>query len=310
MISKIGFLGPRGTFTEAALRELEISKSSDLIAFATVTLALDAVRNGEIDSALVPLENSVEGSVSQTIDELASGDPLVIVEEVALKVSFALMARPGTSLSDIARVSTHPHAQAQCRTWLATALPNARVVPALSTAAAAEEVADPASRFDAAISAEIAAVHYGLEILAHDIGDNSDAQTRFVLVKKPTAPPPPTGADRTTLVLFMHANHPGALLEILTELSVRGVNLSRLESRPTAKQLGDYYFSIDCEGHVAESRVGEALRGLHRICAEVRYLGSYARHDGVTTVMRDGTRDDDYSDANTWLQQIRQQGRS
>lgn len=309
-IKKVGFLGPRGTFTEAALQQLEISKTAELIPFPTVTIALDAIRNSEIDAALVPLENSVEGSVTQTIDELAFGEPLVIVDEVALKVSFALMARPGTSLTDISRVTTHPHAHAQCRNWLATAIPDARVVPALSTAAAAEEVADPASRFDAAISAEIAAAHYGLEILAHDIGDNSSAQTRFVLVTKPTAPPAPTGADRTTLVLFMHSDHPGALLEILTELSVRGVNLTRLESRPTARQLGDYYFSIDCEGHVGEARVGEALRGLHRICAEVRYLGSYPRHDGITTIMRTGVSDDDFSDANSWLKNIRETGNS
>lgn len=306
----IGFLGPRGTFTEAALKMLPASQDAQLVPLATVTAVLDAVRLGEVDAALVPLENSVEGSVSQTLDELASGQPLVIVDEVTLQVRFSLMARPGTKLEDIRMVTTHPHAHAQCRGWLATAIPDARVVPALSTAAAAEEVADPASRFDAAIAAHIAAEHYGLDVLAEDIGDNGHAKTRFVLVSKPVAPPAPTGADRTTLVLFMRENHSGALLEILTELSVRGVNLTRLESRPTQKQLGDYYFSVDCEGHVNESRVGEALRGLHRICAEVRYLGSYPRHDGVVPNLQAGVSDSDFADANEWITQIRKSGRS
>ncbi len=309
-MKNIAFLGPRGTFTEAALLQLSAAKDANLIPYATVTAVLDAVRNSEVDAALVPLENSVEGSVSQTLDELASGDPLVIVDEVALNVKFSLMARPGTKLEDVSLITTHPHAFAQCRGWLATALPDARVVPALSTAAAAEEVADPASRYQAAIAAEIAANHYGLNVLAHEIGDNSTAKTRFVLVTRPTNPPAMTGADRTTLVIFMHEDHAGALLEILTEFSVRGVNLTRLESRPTQKQLGDYYFSIDCEGHIDEQRVGEALKGLHRICADVRYLGSYPRHDGVIPTVRSGMSDLQFKDSDSWLTDIRKSGQS
>jgi len=307
-VKKIGYLGPRGTFTEAALRTLAAADDADLVPFATVTMALDAARAGDVDAALVPLENSVEGSVSQTLDELASGEPLVIIDEAAVQVEFSLMARPGTKLEDVRLITTHPHAHAQCRNWLATAVPDARVVPALSTAAAAEEVSDPASRFDAAISAAIAAEHYGLDVLAHGIGDNSFAKTRFVLVTRPTAPPAMTGADLTTLSLFIHDSHPGALLEILTELSVRGVNLTRLESRPTQKQLGNYYFSVDLEGHIMESRVGEAMRGLHRVCAEVRYLGSYPRHDGAMPTVRAGVSDEDFSDASSWLKDLREKG--
>lgn len=309
-MKNIAFLGPRGTFTEAALLQLPTAKDANLIPYPTVTLVLDAVRNGEVDAALVPLENSVEGSVSQTLDELASGAPLVIVDEAAINVKFSLMARPGTKLEDINLITTHPHAHAQCRGWLTTALPDARVVPALSTAAAAEEVSDPASRYQAAIAADIAATHYGLNVLAHEIGDNSTAKTRFVLVTRPTSPPAMTGADRTTLVVFIHEDHAGALLEILTEFSVRGVNLTRLESRPTQKQLGDYYFSIDCEGHISEQRVGEALKGLHRICADVRYLGSYPRHDGVIPTVRSGMSDTQFKDSEQWLNQIRESGNS
>jgi prephenate dehydratase len=307
---KIGFLGPRGTFTEAALSLLQNVDEFDFEPFATVPATLDAVRKGEVKAALVPFENSVEGSVSLTLDQLASGEPLVIVDEVALDVSFSLMVRPGTMIDEITHISTHPHAAAQCRAWLASALPDVKVVPALSTAAAAEEVSDPASRFQAAIAAEVAASHYGLEVLAHDIGDNNRAKTRFILVTKPSSPPAPTGADRTTLVLYMRENHPGALLEILTELSVRGVNLTRVESRPTQQELGDYYFSIDCDGHILEARVGEALQGLHRICAAVRYLGSYPRHDGVLPEKRTGTLDADFAEADEWLQKIRTTGMS
>jgi len=129
--------------------------------------------------------------------------------------------------------------------------------------------------------------------------------TRFVLVTRPGPPPAPTGADRTTLVLFERDDHPGALLEILTEFAVRGVNLTRLESRPTGGGLGRYSFSVDCEGHLDEPRVGEALSALHRVCAEVRFLGSYPRADGVPARVRAGTADTDFAAAREWLRALR-----
>ena len=144
----------------------------------------------------------------------------------------------------------------------------------------------PRATYDAALAPSIAAEVYGLEVLADDVADNDEAWTRFVLISRPGAVPAPTGADKSTLFLYMREDHPGALLEILTEFSVRGVNLTRIESRPTRKALGDYYFSVDCEGHVADARVGEALAGLHRICAQVRFLGSYPRHDGKAPLVR------------------------
>ena len=306
----IGFLGPRGTFTEAALRSMPVSADAELIDFKTVGAALEAVRRGDVEAALVPMENSVEGSVSATLDELAHGEPLVIVDEVALKVEFALMARPGTSLADITMLTTHPHAWAQCREWVAQALPDAHYSAGLSTAAAAADVADPASRFQAAIGPRVAAEHYGLDILAEDIGDNDAAQTRFVLVTQRRKPVPMTGADCTTLVIFIRQDHAGALLEILTEFAVRGVNLTRIESRPTKKQLGDYYFSIDIQGHIDEARVGEALEGLHRICLEVRYLGSYPRHDGRANLAREESSDSAFAASGQWLQSLRSTGRS
>lgn len=307
--ARYAYLGPEGTFAEAALRTLPAATKADLQPHPSVALALDAVRRGEADHALVPIENSVEGSVSTTLDELASGDPLMVTREVVLPVSFALMARPGTALTGVRRVATHPHAHAQCRRWLATVLPEAVVVPALSTAGAAAALADGTAAHDAAIAAPIAAERYRLEVLATDVEDNPEAVTRFVLVGRPGQPPLPSGHDKTTLVAFISDDHAGALLEVLTEFAVRGVNLTRIESRPTGERLGRYCFSIDCEGHVDDARVGEALTGLRRVCPDVRFLGSYPRaDDGPAAEESRRTakeRDSVYRDAAAWLGRIR-----
>jgi prephenate dehydratase len=305
MTTRIAFLGPRGSFAEAALRTLAISDTSELIAAASVQGALDAARDGSVDCALVPIENSVEGSVSVTLDELANGEPLVIIDEAVLAVSFSLVVRPGTLMSDVKRIATHPHAAAQVRGWIAANLPDAVMLPALSTAAAAQGLLDPACGYDAAVSQNIVTELYEVEALADGIEDTPDAITRFVLVQRPGAIPAPTGADKTTLSLFIRHDQPGALLAILNEFAVRGVNLTRIESRPTRKQLGDYYFSVDIEGHVNDSRVSEALMGLHRVCLDVRYLGSYPRHDGKAPVLREGVTDGDFAEAQQWLRQLK-----
>ena len=304
--ARYAYLGPEGTFAEQALLTIPAAAHSDLRPYPTVPAAIDAVRCGAADAALVPLENSVEGSVATTLDELAAGDPLMVVREVVLPVSFFLLARAGTELGDVRRVATHPHAHAQCRRWLAQMLPEALAVPALSTAEAAASLAEGTTSHDAAISAPIAAERYHLSVLATDIGDNPMAQTRFVLVSHPASPPLPTGTDRSTLVAYLTEDHPGALLEILTEFAVRGVNLTRIESRPTGEQLGRYCFSIDCEGHVDDARVGEALMGLRRVCADVRFLGSYPRADGQAPLVRRGTSDPEFRDASAWLARIRE----
>jgi prephenate dehydratase len=303
------YLGPEGTFAEQALRTIPAAERAELQPSHTVAAALDAVRRGDADAAMVPLENSVEGAVAATLDELATGEPLIVVREVLLPVTFVLAARPGTPLHEIKRIATHPHAEAQCRRWLAATLPDAHVIPALSTAAAAVALAEGGSPYDAAICARIAAERYRLAVLADDVGDGAGAVTRFVLVSRPAAPALPTGSDRTTLVAFIADDHPGALLEILTEFAVRGVNLTRIESRPTKERLGRYCFSIDCEGHVDDARVGEALMGLRRVCADVRFLGSYPRADGGVTASRPGTADSDFRDAQAWLARVRE-GRS
>jgi len=293
----LGYFGPAGTFTHQALLSVT---DEEAIPFATVAQALDAVRSGEVSAAMVPIENSVEGGVSATLDILASGKQLMISTEVLLPVQFNLYARPGTELAAVHRVLTHPHSAAQTRHWMIDNLPEAMVTEGGSNAAAAQEVSDPSSKFDAAICGEIAGRMYGLTPIATEIADNAAAVTRFVLVSLPTEPPHRTGADKTTLVAYMHADHSGALLEILEQFASRGVNLTRIESRPTKTGLGNYCFSIDAEGHLRDPRLAETLEGLHRICADVVFLGSYSRADGVRPEIARGFTDEDYAASRAW----------
>ena len=294
----LGYFGPAGTFSHQALLSIT---DEPAVPFPTVARTLDAVRAGEVEAGLVPIENSVEGGVTATLDALANGHRLMIVREVLLPVQFTLFARLGTALADVRRILTHPHAAAQVREWLAAHLPDAEVTERGSTAAAAVEVADPESGFDAAICADVAGRQNGLTALASGIADNEAAVTRFVLVSRAAAPPVPTGADKTTLVAFMYEDHPGALLEILEQFAGRGVNLCRIESRPTKTGLGDYCFSIDAEGHLRDPRLAEAMLGLHRICKEVVFLGSYPRADGVRPTVARGFADGDFLAAREWF---------
>ena len=272
MSIKYAYLGPAGTFTEAAL--LKIAASDDqLIAYANVTAALDAVRKGEASKALVPIENSVEGVVARTLDELASGEPLVITAETTLPVTFSLMTLENKDPKDIKSIATHPHAESQCRSFIAKNYPNAQVIETASTAAAAKGLSK--GDYDAAIGAAIAAKNYQLKIIAEDIGDNTSAVTRFVVVEKPGKSPAATGKDRTSLAVFIAIDHAGALLEILNEFAKHQVNLSFIQSRPTGSQLGHYHFIIDTEGHIDDQPVSAAVAGLKQICEDIRFLGSY-----------------------------------
>jgi len=271
-MSTYAYLGPVGTFTEAALKK--ITQSSDTrVPYANVTAALDAVRSGAATYALVPIENSVEGVVARTLDELATGDPLVIAGEVTLPVSFALMVRPGNK--EIKRIATHPHAESQCRSFVAKNYPHAELIPTNSTAAAAEAISR--GEFDAAIASSAAAEHFGLEVIAENIGDNNGAVTRFVLVQKPGAKTTSTGNDRTSLAVFIDIDHAGALLEILSVFAKYEVNLTFIQSRPTGRELGHYHFIIDVEGHIDDQGVGQSVKDLKEICDDIRFLGSYPR---------------------------------
>ncbi len=304
-MTRYGYLGPEGTFTSMALDAWADAEGSPRAPFGSVDAALAALRAGEIDAAMVPIENSVEGGVSATLDALASGDPLLVTGEVLVPVSFVLAAREGTALGDVRAVGTHSHAWAQVRGWMAANLPDAAYVPTLSTAAAAEAlVAEPQS-YQAAVCAPAAARLHGLAPLAEGIGDMQAAVTRFVLVARPGRLPRPTGADKTTVVLYQREDHAGGLLELLEQFAARGINLTRLESRPTKASMGSYCFSVDVEGHVLDERLGEALTGLKRICADVRFLGSYPRADRQRATIGPRASDEDFASARAWLDTIR-----
>jgi prephenate dehydratase len=260
-VSIYAYLGPAGTFTEAALVGIT-SAGDQLIPYANVTAVLDAVRTSKAEFALVPIENSVEGVVARTLDELATGDALEIVAET-------------TNPEKITRIATHPHAESQCRVYIARKYPDAEIIFTPSTANAAEGLKD--GNWDGAIAAKIAADKYSLSVIAENIGDNEAAVTRFVLVRKPGEIAAPSGNDRTSLVAYIGIDHAGALLEILTEFARFGVNLSFIQSRPTGRELGHYHFIIDVEGHQNDLTVSNSIKGLRSICEDIRVLGSYPR---------------------------------
>ena len=303
---RYGFLGPTGTFTEMVLRQCsQLADDAERIPFVSVGAALAALRAADLDAAMVPIENSVEGGVSTTLDALVSGDPLVVVAEQVVPVTFVLAAPADIALADIRTVSTHPHAWAQVRAWMGAHLPEVQYLPGASTAASAAGLAGEQPAYQGAVCAPVAAANHGLTVLQEDIGDNSGAVTRFVLVARPGQLPAPTGADKTSVVLFQREDHPGGLLELLEQFATRGINLTRIESRPDGGRLGDYCFSIDCEGHVNDERVGERLMGLQRVCTQVRFLGSYRRADGVEAHVVPGTGDREFLEARAWLRGLR-----
>ena len=301
------YLGPAGTFTEAALHQVAPPGTAEHLPQVDVVSAIEAVRSGAADRAVVAIENSVEGGVTAVLDTLASGDPLALLGEALVPVSFTLAARPGTALEDVRRIAAHPHAWAQCRRWLNGTLPDVVHVPATSNTAPAVLLAGDEERlgFEAALVPPPAVATYGLHALAEGVADNTHAVTRFVVVGRPGVLPPRTGLDKTTLVVHLPSNQAGALLEMLEQFATRGVNLSRIESRPIGDSLGRYSFSIDAEGHIEDERMAEALMGLHRVCPAVRFLGSYPRVDDPHGEVRPGTHDADFADARAWVAALR-----
>ncbi|MEU6010099.1 prephenate dehydratase [Streptomyces sp. NPDC093064] len=302
MPASYAYLGPEGTFTEVALRTLPETATRELVPYVSVQSALDAVRAGAAEAAFVPIENSVEGGITTTLDELVAGQPLMIYREVLLSITFALLVRPGTTLSDIKTVTAHPAAQPQVRNWLSANLPDAVWESAASNADGARLVQE--GRYDAAFAGEFAAARYGLVPLETDIHDAENAQTRFVLVGRPARPAAPSGTDKTSVVLWQRDDHPGGLRDLLGEFSTRGINLMLLQSRPTGAGIGNYCFCVDAEGHINDRRMAEALMGLKRICLQVRFLGSYPRADGDTADVRPpltGTSDQEFVAAADWV---------
>ena len=306
----ISFLGPRGTFTEEALRrdaELSVAHHEPLGSFVEVLAAVGA---GSSDLAFVALENSIEGTVPVTVDQLVFERELIILREVVLPVTQNLLVRPGTALADVQQVVSFPHATAQCRGWLSLHLPGAAEVAANSTAHAVQLVAEgavPAGPCSAAIGTALAAELYGLEVAATDIEDHLGNVTRFVLVGRADRHiPAPTGHDKTSVVCFQSADRPGSLHGILGQFSARDINLVKLESRPTKHRLGDYCFIIDFEGHIADAVVADCLRDLHASLRELKFLGSYpAAGAGAGAARRSAS--EAWSAAAAWMREL--QGR-
>lgn len=303
---RIAYLGPQGTFTEAALIRMADdgmvpgggpSTGVEPLPKDSTPASLAAVRSGDADFACVPIENSIEGSVLPTLDSLAAGPELQIYAELTLDVAFTIVVREGVTAADVTTIAAFPVASAQVRNWLAANLPDARLVPANSNAAAATDVAE--GRADAGVSTALAAQRYGLAALASDVVDEPNARTRFVLVGRPGPPPPRTGADRTSVVLELE-NVPGALVSAMTELAIRDIDLTRIESRPTRRKLGTYIFFLDCVGHIDDDAVAEALKALHRRCADVRYLGSWPTGSAA------GAVPPQLDEASRWLAQLRE----
>jgi prephenate dehydratase len=297
-VSRIAYFGPQGTFTEQAARVL--AAGDELVPVETIRLAMAAVRKGEVDAACVPIENSVEGVVPGTLDGFSEATPLVAVAEAILPVHFSVLTRRDGA--PIRTVASHPHALAQVRDWLAANLPDAHPVASSSTSAAAVGVLD--GDFDAAICAPVAIEHYDLEVLATEVADVTDAATRFLLVREPGELPAPTGADRTSVVAAA-VNRTGTLAELLTALADRGINLTRLDARPTRNNFGEYRFFMDFEGHVAEPRILDALTALRRHCRNLRFLGSHPRADGIRSTIEPGFGNNEFVEAATWAEAVR-----
>ncbi|MFT4307502.1 MAG: prephenate dehydratase [Microbacterium sp.] len=295
------YLGPSGTFTEAALAQVPEARDQIWKSVNNVAEALADVVEGRSDAAMIAIENSVDGGVSTAQDALATMPGLRIVGEYLVPVSFVLVGRPGATLAQVRLIAAHPVAYAQCLRWLGRELPGHAHVPASSNIASAVGLTDGSSDADAAIAPPGILEHHDLTLLAPDIGDNKQAVTRFVLVERTVAPPPPTGADKTSLIVELPSEYPGALMEMLEQFATRGINLSLLASRPIGDALGRYRFVIDADGHVRDERMADALMGLRRFSPKVVFLGSYPRADRAIVRYSDRYSDEVFVEARDWL---------
>lgn len=273
---KIAYLGPRGTYTEEALVKVYSPDEHEFVPYPTVSDVIEAVDGNEVDKGIVPIENSIEGSVSETLDHLAFESDVLIEREILLPIHHHMIAVKGATVSDIRSIISHPQAFAQCRKSLKKIFKEVNIEPAFSTADAVRTVAERNDRTVAAIGNAFAAKLYGLEILLKDISDFEDNTTRFVILGKEIQEP--SGYDKTSIICFIGDDRPGKLLEILQEFSFRYINLTKITSRPTKKRFGEYLFFIDMEGHYEEEHIKSALTCLKCKLPRVKFLGSYRRN--------------------------------
>jgi prephenate dehydratase len=303
--TRIGFLGPFGTFTEQALMSQADLAAGDLVPFRTMPDVLDAVEAGEVDYGFVAIENSIEGMVNLTQDELVFNHSLLIQREVVLDIEHCLVAQPGTTIDDVKVVLSIPVATAQCHAYLREHVGSAEVRATNSTADGARLVAEMGAGV-AAVAPRAAARVFGLEVIAADIADHPGNQTRFVLVGR-AGIPAPTGHDRTGLVVYQRADEPGSLISILQEFAARRINLSNLQSRPTkGGGLGDYCFIIYADGHVADELLADAMRSLRSKQGRVKFLGSYPAAGEHAHEAREHA-DARWREADDWITDLRGQ---
>jgi prephenate dehydratase len=298
------YLGPIGTFTELALAQVPEAKGATWHPVANVQEAIDNVISGHSARAVIPIENSIEGGVSATLDALAATEGIRIFGEYLVPVTFNLVAAPGVAIKDVVTVATHPVAYAQTHKWLAANLAGHAYLPATSTAAAAAGLLHADSIAHAAVAASTITDHYTLKVLAKNIGEYKNAQTRFIQIGLAGKAPAATGRDKTSVIIEMPNDRPGALLEMLEQFAVRGVNLSRIESRPIGDRLGRYRFNVDAQGHIEDAAIAEALKGLHRFSPKVQYLGSYPRADKEKSVHEGNNSDAQFGDADAWFSSL------
>ncbi len=298
----VGYLGPPGTFTEQAIYSQRDLARMNHRPINSIVDVLRAVGSGEVDLGLVAIENMIEGSVTATLDALAFDTDLFIQREVIIDVNLNLLGAPGTALEGVERIRSYPVAHAQCREYLAAKLPGAVFEATNSTADAARSLAESGDRTTAAIAPLRSAEVYGLDVLAADIADRADNQTRFVLVGADVIAPP-TGHDKTSMVIYQRSDVPGSLIGILGEFAARAINLTSLQSRPTKASLGQYCFLLDCEGHIADEVVADALRNLSMKTSRVKFLGSYpsASADHHDHAMNQA----EMSKASGWIEDLR-----
>ena len=294
------YLGPAGTFTEAALAQVPEAAGKTWRSVNNVGEALSDVVTGRSVAAMIAIENSIEGGVSASQDALATIPNLRIIGEYLVPVDFVLVARPGTTLSDVRVINAHPVAYGQTHLWLEAHLPAHGHIPSTSNVAAAASLFDT-NLADAAIAPPGITAHHDLVVLAEKIGDNPDAVTRFVLVSRTKLIPEPTGSDKTSIIAELPDDTAGRLLEMLEQFATRGVNMSLLESRPIGDALGRYRFVIDLDGHVRDERVADALLGLKRFSPNVIFLGSYPRADKQQITVTQRYDNESFVEARDWL---------
>jgi prephenate dehydratase len=297
------YLGPAGTFTEAALAQVPEAQGATWRPVHNVGEALDDVVTGRSVAAMIAIENSIDGGVSAAQDALANIPDVRIIGEYIVPVTFDLVVRAGTTLADISVVNAHPVAYAQCRGWLEKNLPQHGHIPSPSNVAAAADLITSETA-EAAIAPPGIAAHYDVSVLQANIGDNDRAETRFVLVSRTRDLPSPTGHDKTSLIVELPEDRAGALLEMLEQFATRGVNLSLIQSRPVGDGMGRYRFVIDADGHVHDERMADALLGLRRFSPRITFLGSYPRADGQPVSHDDRYADNVFHDARSWLDDI------